>query len=75
MLIQFAIFINKFETSISKSNCSKLTWSFTIWNPIMIDCVGIKLHPFGSLTGISVPFINNIIIADTKIIKDGYLVN
>jgi hypothetical protein len=67
MLIQFAIFIDEFETSICKSYGTELTGALTIWYPIMIDCIGVKFHPFSSLTGIGVPFIDDIIISDTKL--------
>ena len=67
VLIKFAVFVIKFETSITKSDGHKVAGTFRASYPIMIDCKSVKVHPLGSLVGVGVPFVHGIILADTEI--------
>ena len=75
VFFKFARFVVEFETSISIADSNKFTHAFGRGNPIMIDCEAVKIHPFGGLVSIGIPFIHEIIFADTTDMERCYLVS
>lgn len=74
MLFDFAIFINQFDGAISESEGCEVTGAFTKRHPVMISGIIFELKPFSSLSGVHVPFIDDIVIADANS-KNRYLVS
>lgn len=66
MLFYFAVFIDEFDGTISKANCEDIAGAFGEGHPIVVNGVGVKIQPFGSLCSVDVPFIDDIVISDAE---------
>ena len=75
MFVKFTIFIIKFETSIIETDSNQITGSLGMWDPIMINCYGIEIHPLCGLIGIGIPFIDEIVFSNACIGIESYLVS
>lgn len=67
IFLEFAIFIIEFNAAISESDGDEITDSLGEWDPVVIPCIGVQLHELGALVGVHIPFIDDIIFAETAL--------
>ena len=64
VLLDFAVFIDKFDGAIAKTHSHNVTGAPAEWHPIMVNSVGVKFHPLGGLTGVGIPLVDDVVVAD-----------
>lgn len=66
MLLDFAIFIDELDGAIGESDGCNIAGTSAEGHPIVIDGVGVEIKPFTGLSGVDIPFIDDIIITDAE---------
>ena len=66
VLLDLAVLIDEFDGAICESDSCDLTGTSAEGHPVVIDGVGVEVEPFARLSGVDIPFIDDIVIADAE---------
>ena len=64
MSLNFAIFVDKFDAAVSKSNGYQVAGTLAEGDPVVIDGVGVEIEPFSGCGGVDVPLVDDIVVTD-----------
>ena len=66
VLLDFAVFIDKFDGAVTKTNRRNIAGAPAEGHPIVVDCVGVEFHPLGGLAGVGIPLVDDVVVTDAE---------